>query len=593
MATFQYDIVIVGASFGGVAAALAAASDPKVRVVLLEAGTWVGGQATSQGVTRWDEAAADLTETTGSPKSYRDLRNAIRAWYRAHATLSSSGSGAEYFNPGFSEPGHPFSADPQVTREVLDGMLAALHARLDVKFGVSVTAVDAHEGSVHSITVTSGTATDTYIGKVYLDATDLGDLLPLCEGLPWVIGAEAKGNTGESRAPDVAHPEWIQPITVPIALELRPEGENHTISQPLGYDDIVKNQDFRVDDGDITTVFGGGGGDTLWNYRQYVNAANFDDDRYRCSRTTLNVGSNDYQAKAIPTGSRTQDAQIVEEARAVSIAFAYWLQHDCPHDGDPTVKGYPNVMLRPDAFGRNDGTAPAAYIRESRRIDAEVRVVQGDIDAEAFPEGTPRAQRFEDACAIGSYGVDVHAAIRGATHIGTPWIGFGTLPFQVPLGALLPKDLDNLVAACKNIGTTHLTSGAYRVHPVEWAIGEAAGMLAAYSVTQGVTPKDAWTDAGRVTALQRRLLARGAPIFWWADVRFEDDAQAFAAIHLLAVRRIFEGDGTLDFHPGDPITQAERDGIDAKENVGFPWPDGPMTRAEAAVWLCGQLGLPL
>jgi len=58
MATFNYDVVIAGASFGGVAAALAAAADPKVKVVLLESSQWVGGQATSQGVTRWDEAAA-------------------------------------------------------------------------------------------------------------------------------------------------------------------------------------------------------------------------------------------------------------------------------------------------------------------------------------------------------------------------------------------------------------------------------------------------------------------------------------------------------------------------------------------------------
>jgi choline dehydrogenase-like flavoprotein len=107
VATFQYDIVIVGASFGGVAAALAAASDPKVRVVLLEAGTWVGGQATSQGVTRWDEAAADLTETTGSPKSYRDLRNAIRAWYRAHATLRAAARAPSTSTRAFPNPAIP------------------------------------------------------------------------------------------------------------------------------------------------------------------------------------------------------------------------------------------------------------------------------------------------------------------------------------------------------------------------------------------------------------------------------------------------------------------------------------------------------
>ena len=45
-----------------------------------------------------------------------------------------------------------------------------------------------------------------------------------------------------------------------------------------------------------------------------------------------------------------------------------------------------------------------------------------------------------------------------------------TLPFQIPLGALIPVKTKNLLAACKNIGTTHLTNGAYRLHPIEWAI---------------------------------------------------------------------------------------------------------------------------
>ncbi len=43
MATYNYDVVIAGASFGGVAAALAAAADPKVKVVFLESepvGRW-------------------------------------------------------------------------------------------------------------------------------------------------------------------------------------------------------------------------------------------------------------------------------------------------------------------------------------------------------------------------------------------------------------------------------------------------------------------------------------------------------------------------------------------------------------------------
>ena len=54
---YEFEVVIVGASFGGVAAALAVA-DARKNVCLIDAGTTVGGQATSQGVSRWDETSA-------------------------------------------------------------------------------------------------------------------------------------------------------------------------------------------------------------------------------------------------------------------------------------------------------------------------------------------------------------------------------------------------------------------------------------------------------------------------------------------------------------------------------------------------------
>ena len=165
------------------------------------------------------------------------------------------------------------------------------------------------------------------------------------------------------------------------------------------------------------------------------------------------------------------------------------------------------------------------------------------------------------------------------------------MPFQIPLGSLLPKSLSNFVAGCKNIGATHLTSGAYRVHPVEWAIGEAAGVLAAFCTTQNIAPKDTYKDPARVVALQTRVLERGAPIFWWADVPFENNERAFAAIHLCGVRGIFEGDGqTLDFQPGDELSQAGRDAVDERVGRQLPWPDQTLTRADAAVWICEQLG---
>lgn len=586
VATNSYDVVIVGASFGGVAAALAAAADPKVRVALLEPSQWIGGQATSQGVTRWDEAGIDLMETTGNAKSYRDLRNAIREWYSANIPLSTYGGNQQYFNPGFAQPNHPFAVDPSVTHEVLKTRVADVGSRLDLRLSTTVTHVSTQNGSVTGLTTSSG---DTYTARIYLDATDLGDLLPLA-GIPWTIGAEAQSDTNEAAAPAAAHPEWIQPITVPIALEHRPDDENHALPKPSNFDDIAHAQNFRIVDGDISGVFTvlPGGEETLFGYRQYVDARNFSSDTYAGNRTTLNVGSNDYQLTTLPTGDAQRDAAVYQGARDVSIAYAYWLQTQCPRD-DGGGQGYPNLMVRTDAFGTADGCAPQAYIRESRRIDAMTRVVQHDIDASAFPANTPRARLFGDSCGIGWYGIDVHPA----TGPGTPWAGFATLHFQIPLGALLPKQLDNFVASCKNIGTTHLTSGAYRVHPVEWSIGEAAGVLAAFCTTQQVAPKDVWSHPDRLVSYQYRLLARGTPIFWWSDVVFEDDPRTYAAAHLCGVNGVFSGVGGLAFDPSGSLSTADRQTLNGRLGKTLDWPTGAMTRGQAAIFICEQMGWPL
>src|SRR6202035_413108 len=156
--------------------------------------------------------------------------------------------------------------------------------------------------------------------------------------------------------------------------------------------------------------------------------------------------------------------------------------------------------------GRSDETAPQAYIRESRRIAKPiVRLAEQHVAvSDPYSPGVRAPINFSDSCGICVYAIDIHQVYGPA---GTPWVSVpGVRPFQMPLGSLIPTDCVNLVAGCKNIGGTHLTSGAYRVHPGEWAIGEAAGVLAAYCVGQNVLPAQAHANGDRVAALQLRLL---------------------------------------------------------------------------------------
>ena len=92
------------------------------------------------------------------------------------------------------------------------------------------------------------------------------------------------------------------------------------------------------------------------------------------------------------------------------------------------------------------------------------------------------------------------------------------LPFQVPLGALIPQRVENLLAANKNIGTTHITNGCYRLHPVEWTIGEAAGETVAFCLRGKATPRQVRDDAKLLTDLQAGLKRSGFELEWPEDV---------------------------------------------------------------------------
>src|SRR5687767_9164150 len=91
------DILVVGGSLGGVAAALRAASHG-AQVILLEESGWLGGQLTSQGVCTPDENR--WIESGGGTASYRALRRHVREHYRAIYELSGSGAAQEFLNPG-------------------------------------------------------------------------------------------------------------------------------------------------------------------------------------------------------------------------------------------------------------------------------------------------------------------------------------------------------------------------------------------------------------------------------------------------------------------------------------------------------------
>ena len=133
---------------------------------------------------------------------------------------------------------------------------------------------------------------------------------------------------------------------------------------------------------------------------------------------------------------------------------------------------------------------------------------------DGIAQAVDRAERYADSAGIGSYRIDLHPSTGQRTYVDV-----SSYPFELPLGALIPRRVENLLPACKNIGTTHITNGCYRLNPVEWIVGEAAGTLAAHAVERGVPPRAIRARADLLGEFQDRLQALGVELEWPAQIR--------------------------------------------------------------------------
>ncbi|WP_411280519.1 FAD-dependent oxidoreductase [Gemmatimonas sp.] len=155
------------------------------------------------------------------------------------------------------------------------------------------------------------------------------------------------------------------------------------------------------------------------------------------------------------------------------------------------------------------------YVRESRRIGAELTVVEQHITVEGRQPETGQAREaltamsYDDSVGIGHYNMDLHLTTRGDRgQYGA------TVPSQIPLGALLPRRLENLLPAAKNLGVTHLTNGCYRLHPIEWNVGESVRTLVACALAWGESPRGICHRNELRQRLQAELTRDGVPLAW-------------------------------------------------------------------------------
>src|SRR5688572_5048473 len=356
--TLDCDVLVVGGGTGGSAAALAAARRGH-EVIVVEETDWLGGQMTSQGVSALDEH--EHIETFGGTASYYALRNALRAHY------------------GCDNPGNCWvtrlAFEPRVAAGIMEAMLPssikrffrtkAIGAETDGNRIASVTCMNLDDGGLLR-----------FRPRMVIDATELGDLLPLA-GAEYVVGAESIAQTGERQAqPHEPKPHCVQSFTYTFACERRPKGERHVIAKPQKYEHYRDTQPYslkiEVHGGEIYGEESGwlqyslyerlpGTKGGLWTYRRLVEEANL---------TMFNWPGNDYRDRSIIDCPPREAVRALQDAKCVSLGFLYWLQQEAPE-----------LKLRPDVMDTADGLSKHPYIRESRRIKALKTIVEHEVSA--------------------------------------------------------------------------------------------------------------------------------------------------------------------------------------------------------------------
>lgn len=526
------EIVIIGGGLGGVAAALAALRSG-CGVILTEETDWLGGQVTAQAVPL-DEHP--WIESFGCTRAYRRYREAVREFYRRHYPLTEAARATPDLNPGNAMVSR-IAHEPRVSLAVIEAMLAPFvsSGRLTVLLRHKPVAADVQGDTVRSVTVRSldDGRERTLSASYFLDATELGELLPLT-GTEYVTGFESRNETGELHAPEQAQPLTMQAFTVCFAMD-HLAGEDHTIDKPAEYDfwrgyeprlkpawpgrllsweqpnpQTLKIRPMTFDPEAAQQT---GGVFNFMIYRRILDRRNFLPGSFASDITLVNWPMNDYFLGPLFEVSEQEAARNLRRAKELSLSLFYWLQTEAPRpDGG---RGWPGLRLRPDIVGTDDGLAKYPYIRESRRIRAEFTILEHHVGTEARSRLTGKrpeeltSEVFPDSVGIGAYRIDLHMSTGGDNYID-----ISSLPFQLPLGALIPRRIENLLPSCKNIGTTHITNGCYRLHPVEWNIGEAAGALAAQAIQTGNPPRRIRANAGLLTDFQAKIRQQGIETEW-------------------------------------------------------------------------------
>jgi hypothetical protein len=469
MELLKTDVLVVGGSTGGTAAAIQAARCG-VKTILVSEFPWLGGMLTSAGVSAPDGNELVPFQTGIWGAFLRELRQ-------------RQPEGLDHAWVSF------FTYDPRLGAQIFADWVAALpnlrwiqgQVPLEVlQQGSRITGVRFADYTIHA--------------TITLDGTELGDLLALGD-IPHRWGWEFQAEFAEPSAPVAANSlTETYPVQAPTWV---------VVMQDYGEGAIAA--EIPPPPTDNPTLFA-----TAWDAygaEQFLNYGRLPGNRFMMNWP---IRGNDYgEGVERLIESDSARLQFLQESRWHAQSFARYIQHQLGRRYGLAPDIFPNSSMGGNAYALHP------YYRESRRLRGIVTLREQDIlpiahgCTAALPiwvtaQGCVQTDTTCDAIAIGNYANDHHypsgdIALRPKSiRWGGRWTG---TPFTIPYRCLIPAMMDGLLVCEKNSSVSHIANGATRLQPTILGIGQAAGMAAALCVQRECQPREL-----EVRSLQEHLL---------------------------------------------------------------------------------------
>ena len=462
--------------------------------MIVEETPWLGGMLTSAGVSCID---GNYQMRGGI---FGEFTDSLAARYGGYPALQTGWVSNINF-------------DPQIGQEVFSNMVDECSDLLTVYRNSRVLSIDKAENGWRVVFKNEEGRKVKVDAEILIDATELGDVAKEC-GADYRIGMESSSDTGESIAPEHAN-DVIQDLTYVAFLKDYGPDADMTIERPEGYDpslfaDSCLNP---LSDGIAET------GQTVWAADMMITYGRTPGGRYMINWP---IYGNDFYVNVIDASKEERDAAF-RQAKNFTLCFVYFIQ---------TQLGMKNLGIADDVFPTEDGLPFFPYHRESRRIVGEAFLT---MDAAARPYEYDKPY-YRTGIAVGDYAVD-HHHFRHPQWRSLPDLHFYPIPsFNVPLGVIVPKGVDDLLVTEKSVSVSNLINGATRLQPVVMQLGQAAGAVAALAVRKGCDLKDVG-----VREVQSALLASGTYIMPYLDL--PKDHPHFQALQRIGATGILRGEG--------------------------------------------------